>query len=296
MRLRSQFLSEHGSATDYWASREVLQHYDLTFGTRIRWKWMSVCEEIVNRGELSKDLEWIADWGCGTAGALRVALKFLKIPHTVKLLCSDRSTLALEYSLSQISNEFPQHAVSEWDGQSLPHGNGLLLVSHLITELGPRAEKQLLTLLGAAPAFIWVEPGTPRCCQKLVQLREKLRSNFRIIAPCPHESACGLLAQGANEHWCHNFASVPAEAFQDRGWKKWSDFLQIDLRSLPVSFLAMAKQAIPLEKGRSRVLGRPWHEKGLSRAIVCTESAVGEEIFRKKEKIARLDGFTALLP
>ena len=132
-------------------------------------------------------------------------------------------------------------------GTEVPHSTEepfVLVASHVINELPPPALGGLLALARRAEAVIWVEPGTHADSRALVAVREQLREDgdFRVVAPCAHEAACGLLAAGNERHWCHNFAEPPANIFADSNWVKFGKRAGIDLRSLPYSFLALEKK------------------------------------------------------
>ena len=280
--LRSDFLSERPTRRNYWSSRNVLEHYDLTFGARIRWKWDSVCEELSTRWALPENLPWILDWGCGTGGALRAFLSNVNVPSGVQCYLSDRSPLAVEVASQKFREDCPGRDVKVIGSGDIPEGSGLVLLSHVQTELLDRDALKIRKFLSAQEAFIWVEPGTPDCSRTLVDLREAFRYQFHCVAPCPHESKCGLVSQKEWRDWCHHFAKVPNEVFQHRGWRKWSEALRIDLRSLPVSYLAMSRSPNGiLRPEEKRVLGRPRHYKGMSKWLMCSEGGVAEEIRRE---------------
>jgi ribosomal protein RSM22 (predicted rRNA methylase) len=100
------------------------------------------------------------------------------------------------------------------------------------------------------------------------------------VAPCPHQGACGLAARASapNEAWCHHFAAPPQEVFTSRSWREFGERLGIDLRSLPLSFLVLerdaALDAAPTGLETVRILGRPRWEKGRARFEVCHAGGV----------------------
>src|SRR5207244_1564733 len=97
--------------------------------------------------------------------------------------------------------------------------------------------------------------------RRLIAIREELLGPFHVVAPCPHQGRCGLLAPGNERHWCHHFAEPPAEAFQSADWRRFSTELGIDLRSLPVSFLVLDR-AMPKPSPGARQVGRSRRYKG----------------------------------
>jgi SAM-dependent methyltransferase len=81
---------------------------------------------------------------------------------------------------------------------------------------------------------------------------------FNIVAPCPHQERCGVLAPGCESHWCHQFATPPDFVFTDAFWTNFARTLGIDLRSLPLSYLVLDRRpATPLPANAARILGRP---------------------------------------
>jgi len=119
-------------------------------------------------------------------------------------------------------------------------------------------------------------------------VRERLVSEFRPVAPCAHALGCGLLAPGNERHWCHHFAEVPRAVFQDSGWGRFAKTLEIDLRSVPYSYLVLDRKIKPVEgevsvDGASRVIGVPRHYKGFDKILSCQEDGVLELVMQKRD-------------
>jgi ribosomal protein RSM22 (predicted rRNA methylase) len=133
-------------------------------------------------------------------------------------------------------------------------------------------------VLGSAKAIVWVEPGTPALARRLVEVRETLRTRFRPIAPCPHDGVCGMLRPERVSDWCHLFATPAAEAFTSGHWRRFSDELGIDLRSLPTSYLVLVRDdAAPPprpEGDLARPLGRAKLEKGRALLDLCRPEGI----------------------
>ncbi|HTQ32123.1 MAG TPA: small ribosomal subunit Rsm22 family protein, partial [Opitutaceae bacterium] len=176
---------------------------------------------------------------------------------------------------------FPCLAVEPWrEGEAF---SGLLVISHVLNELSAGARTGLLALVRRAAAVLWVEPGTHADSRALQQLREELRGEFRIVAPCTHEAACGLLAAGRERDWCHHFATPPPKIFSDGGWMKFGRRAGIDLRSAPYSFLVLDRRAAAAPPaGLSRIIGRPEHFKAFARFLNCDAGGVAELTLQKR--------------
>ena len=54
------------------------------------------------------------------------------------------------------------------------------------------------------------EAAASRGQAQLIEVRERLREKFLLIAPCTHQAACGLLVPENERHWCHQFALPPS--------------------------------------------------------------------------------------
>ncbi len=265
--LRDRFL---GTGTgDYWRSIKELEHYDLAFAPRIRAKWDAVWRELGPR--LPDRLE-LLDWGCGTGIASRAfAEAFPKKLTRVRLW--DRSSLSCQFAAARLQEAgVPVEILA----RAPTMADGWLCVSHVANELDPTVRKTLRELATQAAGFVWVEPGTPESARALEELRETIRSTHTLLGPCPHAGVCGMNDSRNARHWCHHFAEAPAEFFTAAEWNRFGREMQIDLRSLPVGFLAASRTAAPMDN-RARVIGRPRVYKGYARALICEASGVSEK-------------------
>src|SRR3569623_1539141 len=209
-RLREGFLSGAAAEGVYWKSPDDLDQYDQTFGERIGWKWDAVLTEISARrwqpkGEALTEL----DWGCGSGVAGRRVIAHFGETRFSRLFVWDHSPLARAFAASRAQAQFPSLAVSEYSentyagrtkraatgsGEAFLPAAGkidVLVVSHAINELDQAARDSLLALVRTARHLLWVEPGTHTLSRDLIALREKLRGEFRVVAPCTHNAVCG---------------------------------------------------------------------------------------------------------
>lgn len=253
-RLREGFLT--GLRDDYWRSERDLESYDATFGQRIRWKWDYVLRELKRRG-WSAPPGNVLDWGCGSG----IAGEAFGATHVW-----DRSRLAMTFAARKLNAKI-----------GIPDEIGTLLVSHVLTETSPPLE-----LAGKATAVIWVEPGTFEASRMLIAVREELRRQFNIVAPCTHQATCGMLAAGNERHWCHFFAPSPPEIFRDGEWARFAKLAGIDLRSLPVSYLVLDKR--PVRSGGAQEIGRPRLYKAHALVLTCDESGVRDRRVTKRDE------------
>lgn len=292
-RLRDGFLRGPGAAGPYWKTRDDLASYDLTYGERIGWKWDHVLRELRQRGWRPRSRA-VFDWGCGSGVAGRRAISFFGAGNFDTLTTWDHSPLASDFAADAAQRAFPSLRVAQATPGLLASAEpiGLLLVSHVINELSPEALASLRALIARADAVLWVEPGTHAVSRQLGMLRDALRADFRIVAPCTHELGCPMFAAGNERHWCHFFAPPPAEIFADSNWVKFGQRAGIDLRSLPYAFVALERANVaqaprlssprdaggtpPLPGDLSRVIGRVEHFKPYARLLNCDAAGLTE--------------------
>ncbi len=264
--LREAFLK--GSPSPYWTSERRLELYHHTFGQRIGWKWEAVIQDLKRLG-WQPETDTVFDWGCGTGIATSTFVRLF--PQIKNAEFYDRSKTAVDFARGHV--ELPTSGEAPYT----------LLISHVTTELDQKSFRQLDQKITTARAVIWVEPGTPEVSKRLVEIRERLKGSFAIVAPCPKLETCPLVTS-STKHWCHQYASVPNEVFQSSFWTKWGREMGIDLRSLPYSYLVLDKRhnfsSVP-----RRILGRPHKKKREEAWVECTPGGV----------ITRREG-TAYLP
>lgn len=280
-RVRAVFLDGAAEAADYWTDTGLLDDYDRTFGTRIRWKWEFVLGELARVGWRAPD-GMVLDWGCGTGVASRALFAADAIaPAAARVRVWDRSPAAMRFTAARFAADHPGVAVVH--GESPQEAIATLLVSHVVTELAPEALAALIGLARRATAVVWVEPGTPRASRALIRAREALSDVLGPIAPCTHPEPCPLAGGGASRDWCHQFATAAPEAFTSSHWARFSRELTIDLRSLPVSFLVLDRRPrSPLPRDATRLIGRPRVLKGHALVTGCGASGVRERRISKR--------------
>lgn len=284
--LRARFLEGGGAVrADYWRDERDLELYDAVYAARIGWKWDALFDELAWRG-WSPPHGLVLDWGCGSGIAGRRFGAHCGWAER-SLALYDRARGAASFARARHLHRAPELAVDVIDeSASLDAAPAVLLVSHVLGELSGEAEQRLLALAARATCVLWIEPGERRSSRRLSLVRERLRSVHRVVAPCPHQAACGLLAPEQERHWCHFFALPPNDVYTSRFWRAVADALRLDMRALPYSALALdrrpsAADATP-KSGIARVLGRPRIEKGAARLDVCRETGVKDLRFLQR--------------
>ncbi|MEI7730800.1 MAG: small ribosomal subunit Rsm22 family protein [Verrucomicrobiota bacterium] len=273
-RLRSAFLNHTAGAADYWMDERDLASYDQTFAQRIGWKWDHVLAELPRLG-WTPPPGGVLDWGCGSGIAGRAFLDHFGTQGISELCLYDRSPLAVQYAARRAREKYPGLEVTLGTGGTSPHGT--LLVSHVLNELAPEQAVRLLQIASSFAAMIWIEPGTYEASAALVGVRERLRTQFQIVAPCTHSGACGLLDPANARHWCHHFASPPPEVYTGGPWAKFANLVGIDLSSLPLSYLVLDQRPAPAwPAGATRLLGTPRVSKHEALVFLCRAAGLGD--------------------
>ena len=288
-RLRETFLSGDKTAGPYWHTITDLECYDFTYGERIGWKWDAVLRELKLRGWSPPADATVLDWGCGSGIAGRRVVEAFGAANFSRLVVHDHSQLALDYAEHHGRKAFPGLTVERASVRDLRGEEpiGLLVISHVVNELNDVARAELADLCERAQAILWVEPGTHEVSRLLGGWREKLRARFQVVAPCPHQAACGVLAAGNERHWCHFFASPPTGLYADSGWVKFGQRAGIDLRSLPYSYLVLDRSPSsdlrPLSSDFSRLIGDAKVFKGYAKVFACDAEGVAELMLQKRD-------------
>ncbi len=262
----------HGPLERSWRDARELALYDATFGARIGWKWRAVLAEVAQR-DIAPPRGTILDWGCGTGVAVRAWLEQFGAEGQ-RVLLFDASQAARRFAAQSLRARWPTLDVVELESPpSKPVG--VLLASHVISELEDPAFDALVDLAATSDFVAWVEPGSRDIAKKLVLARERLRDELAVLAPCTHSRICGLLGAGRADDWCHHHGAPAPEAFTTRLWNQVAKEVGIDLRSLAYSFLVLGRGPRREHDARDgRILGRPRIEKGRALLDVCRAEGV----------------------
>lgn len=279
--LRDLFLQPDPIPEPYWKSNRQLQDYDITLGERIGWKWEAVIRELKLRG-WEPPSPSLTDLGCGTGVAARRMLRAFP-EHFRKVTLWDHAESAVSYARQKIRHEFPEIKIV--CAKSPPRPKGVVVISHVLTELTDGATANLLELMVDAQTLLWVEPGTFETSRRLIAVREAIKDRFRVVAPCTQQQTCGLLAEGNETHWCHHFAPAPRVAHQDPFWGHFRREMNLDLGPVAYSFLVMAKEAEVMEPGGAHLIGGPLRFPKYVRVLSCQADGVRELVAGRKVNV-----------
>lgn len=272
-RLRARFLAGDVSTEPYWTTANDLAAYDLTYGERIGWKWDALLGELRRRGwPRVPERPWrVLDWGCGSGVAGRRVIAHLGAQHVAQLEVWDHSPQAMDFARARAEATFPGLRVAIAEPATTPD---LVVVSHVVNELSAAAQSRLEALFARAPRVVWVEPGTHAVSRTVQAWRDRLvAGGARVIAPCTHHAACGLLAAEHERDWCHHFAAPPPGVYADRDWVRFAQRAGVDLRSLPYACLVLDRSPRSADvPGLARLIGRPEVFKPYARVLSCEAS------------------------
>ena len=224
-RLRALFLRSEPVREPYWRTLSDLASYDFTYAQRIAWKWGAALSEL-------QRLNWappsgpVLDWGCGSGVASRCVVDAFESATFSEVRLHDRSALAMQFAARRARERFP--GLRAEPDPSGADSCTTLVISHVLNELHRDDLPRLMTAVRAAQCVLWLEPGTHACSRGLITLREQLREEFNIVAPCPHRQTCGLQVAGRETDWCHFFAKAPTEAFTDGEWVQFGRRAGVD--------------------------------------------------------------------
>jgi ribosomal protein RSM22 (predicted rRNA methylase) len=152
------------------------------------------------------EIKSLLDIGAGPGTALFAAAEEFPLQRAT-LIEVDTEWLALGKRLAAQS-PLPAVQSAQWTRQDLRSGfscspHDLVVVSYTLGELPPSAADSVLRKAWSCTGkfLVIIEPGTPRGFAAINSARSALIANAaRIVAPCPHQSACPMAAAG---DWCH---------------------------------------------------------------------------------------------
>jgi ribosomal protein RSM22 (predicted rRNA methylase) len=155
----------------------------------------------------------------------------------------------------------------------------LITLSYVLDELAPAAIGQLVDRLWALTSglLLIVEPGTPAGWSRILVVRERLIAlGARILAPCPHEKPCPLVAPD----WCH-FSRRVARSRLHR-LTKGADVPWEDEKFI---YLAASRASAP--DRAARILAPPRAGKGRIGLKLCLPdgAASGETISKRDGEV-----------
>lgn len=154
----------------------------------------------------------------------------------------------------------------------------LVIASYVINELGDAARDTLADLMWQKTrnTLLVVEPGTPKGYERILALRARLiAQGAHVIAPCPHDRACPLIAPD----WCH----FSQRLSRSRAHK------QLKGAEVPFEderFIYVALSRSPKMGNAARVLAQPALNKVAVNAKLCTTTGLSFISVPRRDKTA----------
>lgn len=177
-------------------------------------------------------------------------------------------------------------------------GADLVTLAYVLDEIDEAAIASVATRLWdlASDMIVIVEPGTPAGWRRILTARQALLdAGAHVIAPCPHESACPIVAPD----WCHfsrRVARSRVHRLAKQGEVPWEDE--------KYAFVAASRHA-SISPPPARVLAPPRLASGLARLKLCrsdgqavdvTISRRDGEAFREARRLDWGDTFSGIGP
>ncbi len=159
----------------------------------------------------------------------------------------------------------------------------LATISYVLGELTEVQQAAILALaVGAAPAVVLIEPGTPAGHRRILAARDRLTAaGYRLAAPCPHCGPCPLAAAG---DWCHFGVRLPRSAVHRRvkgaelGYEDEKFSYVAAVRPDVAGSGAPPDPVLPA----GRIVRRPQQRKGLVTLELCLrDGSAGRELVGK---------------
>lgn len=211
----------------------------------------------------------LLDYGCGPGTATLACLDHFSSVDTLHLLDTSAESRALAKQLlpdtAEISNTLDEQ--KSYD---------LIILSYMTNELTPAQQQSLLKrLMPLCQGYlILIVPGTPKCFNELLGLRESIiNAGYTIYAPCPHHLTCPMLG---TTDWCHFSMRLP----RSKTHQQLKD-ASLNYEDEKFSYLIMAKET--KANSTRRIIKNPQHRSGHSLIDVCQEEGLERLVVSRKD-------------
>ncbi|BDA86972.1 hypothetical protein Sa4125_45140 [Aureimonas sp. SA4125] len=175
----------------------------------------------------------------------------------------------------------PVQRLADLVGKAPLPQSDLVVLGYALAELAQPSQGEVVERLWAATAgaLVIVEPGTPAGYQRILAARDVLIGlQAKILAPCPHQAPCPLVAPD----WCH-FA-VRLSRSRDHMAAKAATLGYEDEK---FSYLVAVRPALFKEANAGRILDRPETSKIAVAAKLCgTDGTVAVALVPRRQKPA----------
>lgn len=227
------------------------------------------------------------DAGAGPGTASWAAVETWPDIETVRLIDSNPQFLDVARKLASKATSaalaHPQVVTRDFLASPLASAD-LVIAGYALAEIAPERRAATVSLLWDAciGMLILIEPGTPDGFERIRAARETLLAQgARILAPCPHQSACPIVAPD----WCH-FSQRLARS-RDHMLAKSAT---VPFEDEKYSYVAAARGGIAIEHYAARVLGPVERNKAALTMKLCEAGEVRTRAVpsRDRETFSRL--------
>src|SRR3978361_1835358 len=211
----------------------------------------------------------LLDVGAGPGTASWAAAEAFSSLQSFTLLDANSALRALALDFCRVSTRL--HGVAYRQGEArveLAKADpaDLVVASYMIGEIGDAERKALAELMWGKTrdTLLIVEPGTPAGDSRILGVRAQLiAAGAHVVAPCPHDGLCPLLAPD----WCHFIQRLPRSQAhrQVKG-------AELPFEDEKFAYVALARAPVP--RPAARVLTQPVLTKVEVTVKLCTRKGL----------------------
>jgi len=211
----------------------------------------------------------LLDVGAGPGTATWAAAQAFSTLREFTLLDANASLHSLALELAHSVPALSPMSYRQGDALKLlidAQSADLVVASYLVGELGQAERLRLADAMWSktADTLLIVEPGTPAGYERVIELRAHLiAQGAHVIAPCPHDNACPLIAPD----WCH-FSQRLARSRAHKHLKG----AELSFEDEKFSYVVLSRN--PAVQRASRVLTQPKISKVAVTIKLCTKSGL----------------------
>jgi ribosomal protein RSM22 (predicted rRNA methylase) len=223
----------------------------------------------------------LLDIGAGPGTATWAAAETFAALGSFNLIDANTALRDLAIDLAQSNPRLASIRYQSGDARRLlaaaPEAD-LVVASYVINELGDAERAAFADAMWAKTrdTLLVVEPGTPAGYARIIGLRARLlTAGAHVIAPCPHDAACPLIAPD----WCHF-----SQRLQRSRAHKHLKSAELPYEDEKFSYVTLSRK--PASQHPARVLAQPQTTKIAVTAKLCTTNNVQTESVPHRDKAA----------
>lgn len=223
----------------------------------------------------------LLDVGAGPGTAAWAAASAWPSLRSFTLLDANTALRDLALAMAQSSTRLSAMRYELGDARKLlataPEAD-LVVASYVINELSNSERAAFADAMWARTrdTLLVIEPGTPAGYARIIELRARLiASGAHVIAPCPHDQACPLVAPD----WCHF-----AQRLQRSRAHKHLKGADLPYEDEKFSYVVLSRT--PVSQRPARVLAQPQVTKVAVTAKLCEADGIDIASIPHRDKAA----------